>query len=61
MDLRLLNEVESAFDRLIDSILPVFASITWIVAIRLINRWLPKDREEEEEEEEEDLPDLPVD
>lgn len=59
MDLRLLNEVEGALDRFIDSILPVFASITWIVAIRLINRWLPKDREEEEEEE--DLPDLPVD
>lgn len=59
MDLRLLNEVESAFDRFIDSILPVFASITWIVAIRLINKWLPKDRDEEDEEE--DLPDLPVD
>lgn len=59
MDLRLLNEVESAFDRFIDSILPVFASITWIVAIRLINKWLPKDRDEEDEDD--DLPDLPVD
>ena len=59
MDLRLLNEVESALDRFIDSLLPVMASVTWIVAIRLINKWLPKDKDEEDEDD--DLPDLPVD
>lgn len=62
MDLRQLSEVESAFDRFVDSLLPVFASITWIVAIRLVNRWLPKDKNKEDDNDDEDsLPDLPVD
>lgn len=58
MDLRQLNEIESSLDRLIDSLLPVVASIVWIVSIRLINRWLPKDRDKDDDE---DLPDLPAD
>lgn len=58
MDLRQLNEIESSLDRLIDSLLPVGASIVWIVSIRLINRWLPKDRDKDDDE---DLPDLPAD
>ena len=59
MVLRLLSDVEGSLDRVIDSLLPVLASITWIVAIRLINRWLPKDRDAEDEDEE--RPDLPMD
>ena len=56
MDLKLLSDIESSLDRLIDSLLPVIASITWIVAIRLVNKWLPKNNEEDE-----DRPDLPMD
>lgn len=54
---RLLSDVESSLDRLVDSLLPVIASITWIVAIRLVNRWLPK----KDDDDDEDRPDLPMD
>lgn len=56
MVLRLLSESEPPLDRLLDSLLPVIASIAWIIAIRLVNKWLPKGKDEDEEE-----PDLPMD
>lgn len=62
MILRLLSETESALDRIIDSLLPVMASIAWIVSIRLVNRWIPKDKNSNDEvDDSEERPDLPMD
>lgn len=61
MLLRLLSDIEGSVDKVVDSLLPVISSIAWIVAIRLINRWLPRDSDKEKEEDAEERPDLPMD
>jgi hypothetical protein len=52
--------LSESLSRLVDSIIPVVSSIMWIVAIRLINKWLPKDRNRDDVDDDEDRPDLPM-
>lgn len=52
--------LSDSLSRLVDSIIPVVSSILWIVAIRLINKWLPKDRDQDEIDDDEDRPNIPM-
>jgi hypothetical protein len=52
--------VSESLGRLVDSIIPVVSSILWIVAIRLVNRWLPKNKNIDDVDEDEERPDLPM-
>lgn len=57
------GNLDASLSRLVDSIIPVVSSIFWIVAIRLINRWLPKDNDDDEDDDndiDEKRPDLPM-
>lgn len=46
MQSTLLTEISSSLEgeltKLLDAIIPIVSSILWIIAIRLVNRWLPK-------------------
>ena len=52
--------LSESLSRLVDSIIPVVSSILWIVAIRLINKWLPKDKDQDELNEDEERHDPPM-
>jgi hypothetical protein len=59
----LLSEtgLSESLSRLVDSIIPVVSSILWILAIRLINKWLPKGpNNSDDDDDDEQRPDLPM-